>query len=502
MSAPKDGPNPLRPYYVPPSVGNNAGTQSSSQPSPSLGVKYGSSPSASSPSFGSSARNILADMDYSDYLSDPSPSSTATVKALAEQALWKYTSVFLAQPFDVAKTLLQVRMPGSAPPVRPRKFRAVQMKPENQIKRAGFRYSSAESDSDSPTYYTRPKPTGLTPPRRPRPRRRPGSPDRDSSSDEDEPHISARRWSTHILDIKSPSSLTAALSTLWTKEGAWGIFKGTNSTYVYSILLSTITSFARSFFAAIFAVPDPSLSFQISPSAGSVGGLDILSSPTPMASLAIAVSAAGIAGVLLAPLDIARTKLMLTPSTHPPRSVMSTLNTLSSWTLPWSIAPVTFLHSTLPTFMSASLPLFLRSKLSVDPVLTPSVYALAIFVGQGLELGAKLPIETVLRRGQMHIAQTGSQAKETQTVVVAGPYKGLVGTMRSIIYEEGERTITAAPVKAGATSRTTSLARDPERKKGQGLEGLWRGWRVGMWGLIGVWGAAAMGGAGSKGGEF
>lgn len=102
----------------------------------------------------------------------------------------------------------------------------------------------------------------------------------------------------------------------------------------------------------------------------------------------------------------------------------------------------------------------------------------------------------------MHIAQTGSQAKETQTVVVAGPYKGLVGTMRSIIYEEGERTITAAPVKAGATSRTTSLARDPERKKGQGLEGLWRGWRVGMWGLIGVWGAAAMGGAGSKGGEF
>ena len=518
MSAPKEGPNPLRPYYVPPAVGNNAGTSSASQPSPSLGVKYGSSPSATSPSFGSSARNILADMDYSDYLSDPSPSSTATVKALAEQALWKYTSVFLAQPFDVAKTLLQVRMPGSAAPVRPRKFRAVQMKPENQIKRAGFRvrlptpiidtslnflqYSSAESDSDSPTYYTRPKPTGLTPPRRPRPRRRYGSPDRDSSSDEDEPHISARRWSTHILDIKSPSSLTAALSTLWTKEGAWGIFKGTNSTYVYSILLSTITSFARSFFAAIFAVPDPSLSFQLNPSAGSVGGLDILSSPTPMASLAIAVSAAGIAGILLAPLDIARTKLMLTPSTHPPRSVMSTLNTLSSWTLPWSIAPVTFLHSTLPTFMSASLPLFLRSKLSVDPVLTPSVYALAIFVGQGLELGAKLPIETVLRRGQIHIAQTGSQAKETQTVVVAGPYKGLLGTMRSIIYEEGERTLKAAPVKADTTSRTTSLARDPERKKGQGPEGLWRGWRVGMWGLIGVWGAAAMGGAGSKGGEF
>ncbi|KAL8847127.1 MAG: hypothetical protein Q9221_007833 [Calogaya cf. arnoldii] len=527
MSTPKEGPNPLRPYYIPPSVGGSAGTPSASQPPPNLGGKYGSSsqPATSSPSFGSSARNILADMDYSDYLSDSSPSSTATIKALAEQALWKYTSVFLAQPFDLAKTLLQVRAPGTAPPARLRKFQAIQVAPEPQIKRAGYRYSSEDnSTSPEPTHFTRPKPTGPTAPRRPRPLRRPTSPYSEHSSDEDRPFPRSRPC-PHMLDFKSESSLIAAVFALWNKEGAWGIFKGTNSTYVYSILLSTITSFTRSFFAAIFAVPDPSLSFQISPPAGTVGGLDILSSPTPMASLAIAVSAAGIAGILVAPLDIARTKLMLTPSDHPPRSVMSTLNTLSSWTLPWSIAPVTFLHSTLPTFISASLPLFLRSKLSIDPVLTPTVYAFAIFVGQGLELGAKLPIETVLRRGQMDIAQTSTQsstrAQELQTVVFPGPYKGLIGTMRSIVYEEGERIIKAAPVKSDTTpvvggsakrmtsrmrdrttSRTRSLARDPERKKGQGFEGLWRGWRVGMWGLIGVWGSLTLGGAGSKGGEF
>ncbi|KAL8998907.1 MAG: hypothetical protein Q9169_002126 [Polycauliona sp. 2 TL-2023] len=497
MSTPRDGErNPLRPYYVPPSVGATAGASPRSQPPPNLASKHGSSQSTTSPGFGSSARNILADMDYSDYLSEASPSSTATFKSLAEQAAWKYTSVFLAQPFDVAKTLLQVRAPGTGPPPKKRKFKAIQVNPENEIKRAGHRYSSAESDSDPPV------PTGLTPRRRPRPRRRAGSLDTECSSDSDALRANAPRPSPHLLDIKSPSSLTAAISTLWQKEGAWGIFKGTNSTYIHSILLSTITSFTRSFFAAILAVPDPSLSFQINPPAGSVGGLDILSSPAPMASLAIAVSAAGIAGILLAPLDIARTKLMLTPSTHPPRSVMSTLKTLSSWTLPWSIAPVTFLHSTLPTFMSASLPLFLRSKLSVDPLLTPNVYALAIFVGQGLEFGVKLPIETVLRRGQMHIAQTTAQTTEVQTVVMPGPYKGLIGTMRSIIYEEGERTIKAAPIKSAAQSRTTSLARNPEQKKGQGFEGLWRGWRVGMWGLIGVWGAATLGGVGSKGGEF
>ena len=49
-------------------------------------------------------------MDYSDYLSDSSPSATEVIKQLSEQALWKYTSVFLAQPFEVAKTILQVHI--------------------------------------------------------------------------------------------------------------------------------------------------------------------------------------------------------------------------------------------------------------------------------------------------------------------------------------------------------------------------------------------------------
>ncbi len=137
MSATREGPNPLRPYYIPPSVGNTTGTASAKPlPSPRFSGNHGSSsPSATSPSFGSSARNILADMDYSEYLSDPSPSTTATIKTLAEQALWKYTSVFLAQPFEVAKTLLQVRAPVTE---RPRKFQAIQTRPLHEVRRAGY----------------------------------------------------------------------------------------------------------------------------------------------------------------------------------------------------------------------------------------------------------------------------------------------------------------------------------------------------------------------------
>ncbi|KAL8757506.1 MAG: hypothetical protein Q9184_004186 [Pyrenodesmia sp. 2 TL-2023] len=509
MSTSREGPNPLRPYHVPPSVGKATSSVPNTSTSAHVGSKYGSTQPASSPSFGSSARNILADMDYSDYLSDPSPSSTATIKTIAEQAIWKYTTVLLAQPFEVAKTVLQVQAPGEGQsgatktsPIHEGRRRPIQLRGDGPYRDYE---SSSDSDYDSPSYFTATAPLGHTPTRQSRARRRRGSPVADptlANGPSNVPSTNARP-TPHTLDLKSSSSLTAVLSTLWQKEGAWGTWKGTNSTYVHSILHSTITSFARSFLAAILAIPDPSLSFQINPSASSAGGLDILSSPSPMASLAVAVSAASIAGILLAPLDIARTKLMLTPSTHPPRSVLATMKTLSSWTLPWSIALVTFLHSTLPTLLSTSLPLFLRSKLSIDPLLTPNVYAVATFIGQGLELGIKLPLETVLRRGQLQVAQSTGKGPEVQSVVQVGPYKGLVGTMRSIVYEEGERSIRPDLNKASAAARAGRLVSyGSQRRKGQGWEGLWRGWRVGMWGLIGVWGSATLGGVGSKGGEF
>lgn len=110
MSSPREGPNPLRPYYIPPSVGPS-GPQNGTFAT-NVGSKHVSSTSTNS--FGSSARNILADMDYTDYIPESSPSSTKVMKGLVEQAIWKYTSIFLAQPFEVAKMVLQVQAGGQA----------------------------------------------------------------------------------------------------------------------------------------------------------------------------------------------------------------------------------------------------------------------------------------------------------------------------------------------------------------------------------------------------
>lgn len=127
MATSRDSPNPLRPYYIPPSIGPPAtsipnGTRtSSSSPQPSFPSRAGggggssrnNSIALSKPSFGAQARDYLSDLDYGEYLSDTNPSVAEMAKRLMDQALWNYTCVLLAQPFEVAKTVLQCHLAAS-----------------------------------------------------------------------------------------------------------------------------------------------------------------------------------------------------------------------------------------------------------------------------------------------------------------------------------------------------------------------------------------------------
>lgn len=80
-----------------------------------------------------------------------------------------------------------------------------------------------------------------------------------------------------------------------------------------------------------------------------------------------------------------------------------------------------------------------------------------------------------------------------KTVVPVGPYKGVMGSIWYIVREEGIRIPVSAQVAAGLGAG--ELRKQPPRK-GQGIGGLWRGWRVGFWGLVGMWAAGAVGGSG------
>lgn len=99
--------NPLRPYYIPPTIGPPAEALNKTSPSPNP-FSQGRNVTASG-RYATKARDMFSDLEYKEYLGDPSPSVVQNVKDLIEELMWKYTSVLMAQPFEVAKTILQVR---------------------------------------------------------------------------------------------------------------------------------------------------------------------------------------------------------------------------------------------------------------------------------------------------------------------------------------------------------------------------------------------------------
>ncbi|KAF2220640.1 hypothetical protein BDZ85DRAFT_266913 [Elsinoe ampelina] len=513
MATSRDTPNPLRPYYVPPSIGI---------PPDRAANTAAAGATTSKPGIGRSARDLLSDLDYRGPLLDrDGPTAAEIGKKIVDQAIWKYTSVLLAQPFDVAKTILQVRLAEEEELALDTPARSRESLHIDELSQ-----SEEESDSDSPSYFTPTKPPVSRydhgSPRRKRSRGRPSPPSRSESTTP----VPSSYSHPHRLRLRQHDSILETLGALWNSSGATGLWKATNATFVYNVLVKALESWTRSLLSALANLPDPA-AMAGTPSdlvASAMGGVDVADSPSPLVSLGVAVAAAGITGVLLAPLDLARTRLIITPTSLPPRATIQILRSLPSLVVPTSLLPITLLHSMLPPLLTSSTPLLLRSQLHIDPLTTPTLYSFCSFFSSAAELFLKLPLETVLRRAQVstlraqhtarynrHIKATSSSRSsstaastatkyglldsELRTIVTPGPYKGVFGTVYCIVFEEGVRRSGVSSVM----NTPVSVRKGGKEKKGQGLSGLWRGWRVGMWGLCGVWLASAANGTGGEG---
>jgi fusion and transport protein UGO1 len=194
----------------------------------------------------------------------------------------------------------------------------------------------------------------------------------------------------------------------------------------------------------------------------------------------------------------------MTSTSTPKRGFLQNLRLLPSYTCPPSLVVPTALHSIVSPLMTQSTSLLLRSRLAIDPILTPMTFSITTFCTSTVELFLKLPIETVLRRGQMSVVSSPKYlggGKGLDTIVDVGPYRGTLATMWLIAHEEGV-SLAKESVAGKAGTRGMKKSGRLGEGKGQGIEGLWRGWRVGIWGLVGIWGAAALGGAANSGGEF
>lgn len=219
---------------------------------------------------------------------------------------------------------------------------------------------------------------------------------------------------------------------------------------------------------------------------------------------------------------------IITSTTRGQRRTIALLRSLPSYLCPSSLVIPTVFHSLVHPVLALSTPLVLRTKFMIDSEVSPTTFSLAKFCSSTVALFINLPLETVLRRGQVAVlsrpeyvraieADPGSSTKSSRRssenktaatttsldpIVPPGKYDGVFGTMYTIVNEEGSRAVTApAPAKSrGASKKGKPRVAETVFKRGQGVEGLWRGWKVSWWGLVGLWGAAVVGGGGD--GEF
>ncbi|KAF2170728.1 hypothetical protein M409DRAFT_18701 [Zasmidium cellare ATCC 36951] len=490
--APSREPNPLRPYYIPPSIGPKPSVSASQ--TPAIGRTSAPRPSAS---ISSTARDLFPELDLD--LKSTTSEAWQHTRSLFDTLAWRYTSVLLAQPFDVAKTILQVSLPPASTVATPQKKKNAQFA-HGSSRGRGSRYEDETEDSDSdrsddiPDYFT------ATAPRSRSPRKRRRTPPSEDLSPSPTPRPRNRKEQDAVEDykvrVKKPDAIMHAISALYNTSGAVGLWRASNTTFLYSILLRTTDSFIRSLLLAILGLPElpgpdqGGLAPGLSASGGAgFSGIDLSDSPNAIGSLIVVGLASCLTGLLLAPLDLVRTRLIVTPLSTPPRGLVQNLRRLPSLVAPSNMWLPTALYHSIPNIFSAATPLFLRRQMLITPELAPILWSLAAFTTSLTELFIRLPLETVVRRAQL---STITKAEpQTQLVVDPAPYSGVWATVYSIMYLEGETTTRAA----NGMLRT---------RRGQGAAGLVRGWRVGFWGLVGVWGAGALGPGDVKGrpGEF
>lgn len=220
--------------------------------------------------------------------------------------------------------------------------------------------------------------------------------------------------------------------------------------------------------------------------------------------------------------------LVITSTASRARRTLSTLRSLPSYLCPAPLLVPTVLHSLIHPLLTLSTPLVLRTHFMIDRELAPTTFSIAKFCSSTVALLLKLPLETVLRRGQAAVLRTdpylhaledpsaaaaatkGAKPAGLETVVPLGVFRGFFGTMYAIVHEEGSHALPPPPSatsvavqkggKKGKAVPPPATVAETVYRRGQGPDGLWRGWKVSWWGLVGLWAAGVLGGGGD--GQF
>ncbi|ORY78955.1 hypothetical protein BCR37DRAFT_381823 [Protomyces lactucae-debilis] len=380
------GPSQYRPYYNP---------QPASYASAIDRPEYAAAAAAA-------ANATVTDFMAQDYLEAPGLPSVETLSALAQFYALDYIATLIAQPFENAKILMQIQQ------LSPALAQEAAQMDNDEV------HDDEEEEDEEPDYFGEGERSAYR--RQTIPERR-ATDRRGYVQQNDDDAVTRPPWQ---LKAHYPTSLHTTMGDVWRMEGIIGSFKAANTTFVYKLMQEGIEGWLTGALSVLAGIPDPSL--VLDPT--SDGHLSLL----------VRLVAVSISAVLLAPLDMARTRIIATPASEP-RGLVHTLRQLPSRFCPGPLV--------LPTILERAVPAAIQHLLA--DVFEP--------ISSLVQLVVWLPLETLLRRAQMKLSPP------RKPMVHLGAYTGMLGTPWWIARQEAD-----------------------------GVFGLYRGWKAGVLGVAGVYG--------------
>ncbi|KAF9109443.1 hypothetical protein BGX27_007602 [Mortierella sp. AM989] len=215
-------------------------------------------------------------------------------------------------------------------------------------------------------------------------------------------------------------------------EGWTSLWKGHNASWLYEMLHLLVQPNLETTLNDTFSLYDDTVP------------LAQLDRPGP--NLTTLVTSHLVAGFILSPLELVRTRLVVQSSDPRQRKYTGVFNCISTiiyeegFTALWggvNLVP-TILYHTLTPLISNSVPLIIERVLNISPDESPFSYEVAELCLEVLDLLIRLPIETVRKRLQIQI-QAKIPGKRYETVVETRkrPYAGVIDCVYRIIREEG-----------------------------------------------------------------
>ncbi|ODQ78221.1 hypothetical protein BABINDRAFT_29555, partial [Babjeviella inositovora NRRL Y-12698] len=299
-------------------------------------------------------KNVYSDLEFLEYFEIQNINDLA--RKLLNSFAKNYMRVLTSQPFEICRLLLQLGAFDHKKSVTSLYVSQTATDDEN-------------SDDEEINYFLAP---GDETPTRLRARR----PSR------------VERLPTNLNHINPLTHTTVdIISSLFAKEGMKGLWRGVNASFIYTTLSSTIEAWITGVCSPFLQIPDPYF-------------LQITDSPDPMKSLLLSVVAAVLTGLILAPLDLIRTRLIITSTQTRMRSIREMISGLKHYYVPLPLMVPTALLSVVGTVFRKATPFVLFTKCNIDAYSSPVAFSTMNLFASISELVIKLPLETVLRNLQ------------------------------------------------------------------------------------------------------